>query len=126
MKKKVEIANLKIVNLGLFPFDICVAIGTTEKEVIDFLKSKCGYILDDDEKDALQFDNSSKVGRTVILKNNATVLWVKRPEPGVIAHEAFHVMDFITARMGIKHTDDSDEVWGYGIEYIVRKSLEKL
>lgn len=114
---------IKIINMETFPWHICFSIGNTEKEVCDFLKNKMDYELDEEERNHVCWDKTSKRGTTIMLKNNAVILWVKTYDQSIVAHEAFHAATFILERAGLKFSQDSEEAWAYVIEKIVRNSL---
>ena len=117
---------IKIIKTDTFPFDICFSVGKTEKEVCAYIKNKTEYELDNEEKQHLQWDDSDKKGRTIMLKNNAVIIWIKTKDAAILSHEAFHAATFILERAGLKFSQDSEEAWGYMIEKIMRESLSKV
>ena len=118
-KKKI----IQLISWEIYPFDVLFVSGVTEKEIIDHISKKYEYKLD--EVEALRLDFSTKKGKTVMLKNGTTILWVwNKDDIGVIAHEVFHVVDFLFEKIGITHSDDSDEAWAYAIEYLVKKIVK--
>jgi hypothetical protein len=106
--------------MDLFPWDICCAINCSEAEVINFLSKRIGYDLDVEEKKALKWDTSTTLrGRTIQIKNNAVIMWVKNNNPAIVAHEALHAATFILECAGLKFSQDSDEAWAYTMEKII-------
>ena len=119
MKKKI-IAKAIHIPLVLFPFEVLVCLGGDREWVIRQIK-KCGYVPDAEEEKHIEMVGQ---GKTVMLKNCSTIIWLKnypRAGSGVLAHEIFHATDFILDKMGIKHTEASDEVWAYVIEYLTNE-----
>lgn len=43
---------------------------------------------------------------------------------GIIVHEAFHATEFILDFVGIKHSDETSEVYAYLLQYIVNEIIE--
>ncbi len=125
MKKPQEEKEIRVIKMDLFPWDILYTVGTNEKEIFDYLKDKCFYELDSEEREFLKIDGTTKLGRCVKFKNKAILLWVKHKDPTTLAHEAFHAITFILEAAGVQFSDKSDEVWAYGLEYIMRKAMTK-
>lgn len=121
MKKNKKDSLIFLVSHGSYPFDILVAIYSTDKQVKNYLKKKCNYELDEDEERGIECPG---VGRTAMLSNGATVLRVEdRRSKGhfhaTLAHEVFHAVEFLFNRVGIKHCDESSEAFAYQIGYIL-------
>lgn len=58
------------------------------------------------------------------------ILWTKNrldtPENiGFLVHEAFHAVEFLYNKIGIKHNVESGEAWAYMMQYIVAEVLGK-
>lgn len=119
------IAKAIHIPLVLFPFEVLVCLGGDKQFVIKNIK-KFGYTPDTEEEGHITMIGQ---GKCVMLKNSATIIWLKnypRAGSGVLAHEIFHATDFILDKMGIKHTDSSDEVWAYVIEYLTKEIHKNL
>ena len=43
------------------------------------------------------------------------------PRPDILAHEAFHVTEFVFARIGITHGEGSSESFAYHLSWVVRE-----
>lgn len=119
--KKHHKIKIGIISNDIFPWDICFALGATEKEVYDFLKQKVNYELNEEEKQRLQWEHTTKKGRTIQLRNGACIIWVKTDAPQIIAHEAFHATDFVLSNAGLRLSDTSDEAYAYFLEHIVKE-----
>lgn len=107
----------------VWPYDIIVTLGTTQRQFLDYVGKNFVNALSKDDIESLEF---IKKGRTVRLENNAIVLWLKEypssPEWfGHLAHEIFHAADMILEQAGVTHTNDSDEVWAYLIDWITKE-----
>ncbi len=115
--------EFRVIKMDLFPWDILFTVGTTEKEICDYFVKKCGFTPDAEEKSFLRIDNTNKQGRCVKFKNNAVLIWIRKRDLGVLAHEAFHAVTAILETAGLKFSDSSDEAWAYAIEYVISKAI---
>lgn len=121
MKKK---QKSFIIPWHIFPFDVAVFLGTERKDVLSAIGKR--YNLSDEEKDLLVMKGT---GRFVILYGGQSVLWLKDyPDKGsgILAHEIFHAVYYLLDRIGIKITDDSDELVAYMIQYLTNEINKKL
>ena len=121
--------KLFIVNHGTYPFDVLVCIGISHTEICDHIEKKKGYKLSDEEFEKLEMQGN---GRTIMLKNGATVLRIKNLKSkttfyATLTHEIFHAVEFLFDRVGIKHdTETSGEAFAYQIQYLAGSIYEKL
>jgi hypothetical protein len=127
-KKKVATQNF-ILPWEIYPFDVMISVGETTERVIARI-GRTNYKLNDEEKQHLEM-GSNVQGRTVMLRGGQTIIRLKRfnrkPQTvAILVHEVFHAVSFLFDRIGIKHSDGSDEAWSYAIEYLVRRILERL
>lgn len=126
MKKK---SKIFIVNHGTYPFDILVCIGASHQEVLDWLWKNKKIKPDEEEKEKLWM---SGVGRTVMLKNGATILRIdnQKSKPdfhATIAHEVFHAVEFLFEKIGLKYNAEiSGEAFAYQIQYLTESIYEKI
>lgn len=115
-----------IVRLGIFPYDIMVSAGQSDKELKKELK-KYGLRL-------------GKHGRLNKVNNMGKFLWYPEVNAGLIrmreipetaqmhgslSHEIFHAVDFVLRYAGIKLTDASDETYAYAIGYLTQEIYKK-
>lgn len=52
-----------------------------------------------------------------------------KPTPesiSVLAHELFHVTEFVMWHHGIEHTEETQEAWAYYFDHLLRRALEVL
>lgn len=113
--------KFKILDCGVYPYDVLFAVGASEEEVTKYLKAKCKYKLDDEERGHLRF--SGKGGRTVRFKNNALLIWVKTDYLPVIAHEIFHGVELLMEKINTPLNESTSEPYAYLIEYLWKQSL---
>ncbi len=102
---------------GLYPFDVLVVLGMDREEIFAWFKKK-GLLLTEEDKKYIKMTGR---GRTVMLPNGQTILWIKYMPAcidGVVAHEIFHVVSFLMEKIGVKYSFDSDEAFAYAIEYL--------
>ncbi len=120
MKK--ERTYFKVLDGGIFKFDFLFTIGSTEKEIIKYIKNKFDYELDDEE--IKHIDIEGKGGRTVRFKSGAVLIWVKTDFIPIIAHEINHAVEFTLEAVSIPHNDDTSEVYTYFAEHLWRQLCE--
>lgn len=109
----------------VYPFDVLV---TTEGhgDVLEHIANK-GYDLSEEEKSLLEMEG---VGRTTMLKGGQVVIRLRKEKTKIgidvptLSHEISHATYFILSRIGIKHTDESDEAFAYLNGYFMKKCLD--
>ncbi len=111
----------------IFPFHILVCLGSTREDILKKLKS-LGYEVSDKENDVI---NMYGLGRCIILGNGGTILWLRdypksAQSLATITHEVFHAVYFVLDKVGIKISDDSDELVAYMQGYLVEKILNRI
>lgn len=109
----------KLLDGGIFGFDFLFTVGSSEKEIIKYIKNKLDYELDEEEIKHIDIDGKS--GRTVRFKNGATLIWVKHDYIPIIAHEINHAVEFTLNTVGILLNDDTSEVYTYFAEHLWRQ-----
>jgi len=124
-----------IVPMVVYPFDIMFSINQTDKEFSNSLSKK----LHKDHFDQFMSDahmphmESSNPGtaRTIRLTGGQTVMRMNHWDGsaqmhGVVAHEIFHVIEFLFRRIEIKLCNKSDEAYAYAIGYLTEKFYENM
>jgi len=53
------------------------------------------------------------------------IIWLRKKDVAVLAHEVFHVVHWILKYKGIYLSDDSQEAYAYLLEYLMSKIMEK-
>ncbi len=110
----------KIITNPIFPYDVMVSFNESDKKFI----KKIELFKNEINNDILYSFDTSKTdrGMTVIFDGGQLVLrlnfYPKSPEQiGMLAHEIFHVVEFMLRRVNIKLCKKSDEVFAYLIGY---------
>lgn len=119
-KKKKPV--FKLINLKIYPWDILYTVGSTEEEVVSYLRDEFNYHMDEEEKNHLDF--GKKTGRTVRLKNRSIVMWVKQDSIPVLGHEIFHAVELLFEMIQIPINENTSEAWAYLIEYVWKEVIE--
>jgi hypothetical protein len=116
-----------IFSLEIYPFDVMVSIGENDEE----LKEKLNEVGVDAEGDNNWHYEATGLGRAISFPGNQTLLRLRnKPETtadyGTLAHEIFHICEFILHKVGINLTRDSDEAYAYLIGFVTRKIYESI
>jgi hypothetical protein len=64
------------------------------------------------------------LGYTYMAENGSIVVYIKLSEIsnfGILAHEAFHVVEFVMEFAGVEHCSQSSEAFAYLLTYIVNE-----
>lgn len=127
--KKVQKGGITLIKGTVFPYDIIVALGVTKEELFKYSDKEFENGISQKDKDE-RFDFSTCRGKAIRLDNNALILWLKEfptsPQyHGHLAHEIFHIADMILDKIGVTHSNDSDEVWAYLIDWITKIIYER-
>ena len=115
------------VNHGTYPFDVLICIGIKHKDVVNYLNKYTEVT--EEESEALVMNGN---GRAVMLEGGQTILQLNNDVNAIdfyatLAHEVFHVVEFLFQRIGIKHDyETSGEAFAYQIQYIIGSILEKI
>ena len=117
------------IQLGTYPFDMLYTVGTTNEEIIAYLR-KSGVELSDEDIGNIR-EHVLRSGWTMALSCGGFVLWLRKAPKtaythAVLAHEAFHITSFLFSRVNIEHSMASDEAWAYQIEFIVNSLVDKM
>jgi len=117
--------NHKIFKISyqVYPFDVLVCIGSTMEEILKYLDSKYGIVLQEDDKVLLELNGE---GKTLMLDSNQTILRLKKLNKtaeslGYLTHEVFHAVDMLFRKINIRLSEDSDEAYAYAIQYLVKE-----
>lgn len=110
----------------VFPYDILFSVAE-DKELFKYIEGKKKYKLSDEEKEKLKL---SSAGRTVQLRGHQTIIRLRREKTSigfdlpVLVHEVEHAVFMILDYTGVKHVDESDEIFSYFQEYVIRTILD--
>lgn len=109
----------KTISIDIYNTDVLFTAHTTVPEIIAHLNSTLKYRLDPEEVDDLKLDTEE--GKTTLLKGNQVVLWVNELRHDLIAHEAFHAVEFILDNVGVKHDiETSSEAYAYLLGFLIQ------
>jgi hypothetical protein len=116
-----------IFSLEVYPFDVMVSVGQTDDDLKEILK---GVGVDPNLDDNWRYEQTG-VWRAISFPGNQTLLRLpNKPESvdehGTLAHEIFHVCDFILHKVGVTLTRESDEAYAYLIGFVTKKIYEHL
>jgi hypothetical protein len=110
-----------LINGTIYPFDILVTTACDQK-VYNYIEKNKKYKLNDEEKDKLLVIGT---GRTTQLKGGQVIVRVtKIKDLPILVHELEHAVWFIFTRIGIEHTDASDEAFAYFQAYLLKEVLK--
>lgn len=118
--------DLRIIPIDIFVSDVIVSINQTDDQLYEFLCNRFSR----DQFD-LAWDDWKSDARTVTHVDGFVIIRFRskiKNDPdhiGLVAHESFHAACSILENVGIKHTRDTDEVYAYLIQLIVREILKK-
>ena len=56
------------------------------------------------------------VGGDIIM-----VWFPKKPDAGLLAHEMTHVTEALLVNVGVPHSEDTEEVYAYEVQYLINK-----
>jgi hypothetical protein len=114
-----------IIDLVIYPFQIMVSIGQSDKKLKKCLK-EFGVEWSDDF-----ILKTGTRGRCLLNEENQTLIRLKElktPEDyGTLQHELFHAVTFILERIGMEFDlNKSDEAYAYLIGYITQEVYKRL
>jgi hypothetical protein len=69
------------------------------------------------------------LGHTTFFEKDGGTLvfiWTKERKPEVIAHECFHALFFELRARGVRMAEDSDELYAYMLQFLMKSILENL
>lgn len=109
----------------VYPFEIMFSIAEDEGQ---FRKHLDKFGAEYDESLAL---HGHVVGRATLLSCNRSVIRLVRfpstpNDHGILAHEIFHIVDFLLGRIGLTLTDSSGEAYAYLLGYITEQIYRHL
>lgn len=66
-------------------------------------------------------------GYTIMIPDGSVIILLRSDmckDVSIIAHEAFHAVEFIMERVGILHSPETSEAFAYLLGYIVKKIMK--
>jgi len=115
-----------IIPLVVYPFDVMVSIGETDKELKKQLeKNNCKW------DDLLQIPEITGTGRCLQMETGQTVIRLKSFKKtadsyGTLQHEIFHAVQFLMKRLEMKLSMKNCEAYAYLIQYLTVEIYKKL
>lgn len=114
----------------VYPYDVIVGIGCEMKDIIKYGNKKYVNPFTDKDLEAMKIEDTTN-GRSVMLENNALVLWTRNtpisPDHiGILAHEIFHIADMTLYKVGLELTPESDEAWAHYIHWLTKEIYKKI
>lgn len=139
MKKKKTNKNVEfwhkkffVVTADVFNTDIGFCINATEKEVDAWVKKMSGSKYADFEKSQLEdWDNSKENLGRMIQFGGGFVILIKeikdfRNFVAILTHEIVHVTHYLLRNRRTPLNEDTEEVYTYLTECLIRQALNKL
>jgi len=130
-KKKIKNISINfIIEIGVYPFDVMVSLGQSDKQLTHALRGYKKLTKLDYELCAYPSENVK--GRAVMFSTNASIIRLRKlpetPEDyGHMAHEIFHIVAFIMERIGIElKVLVSDEAYAYLIEFLTKEIYSRI
>lgn len=119
---------LFIVKHSGYPFDVLVAIGATNAQIIAKLR-RYDIELTSDERDSLAIP--TKTAYCLMLTGGQCVMrfagWNSTIEDcGMLSHKVFHAVELLFRRIGIKLCSGSDEAYAYAIAGLTKAIMRQL
>lgn len=109
----------KIVQLHPFPFDL-LAFYWKDKD-----KSRQWLMEELWEKDSDSIIGEFTKWKTVQSPAWWIFLWTEDKDISCLAHEAFHVCEYLFSKIGIKYDYESGELWAYMIQYVINECVKE-
>lgn len=107
----------------IYPIDVHVFYGETQLAV-EFFKQ---FLEESYYKELEDFVNGNYIARVNrVPKNKILVHFTEDAAPmrGIVAHECFHIVEYVFEHIGLKHSSKSSEAYSYYLQYLVNKVYE--
>lgn len=124
----------KIIQIGLYPFDLIISFNESDKQVKKALKKF--NITPKNNKETTIFDMDkykTKIGRMVMFIGKQTIIRLNfmpkltNPfEMGLLQHEIFHTVGFFMSEIHTPLTDDTHETYAYLVQFLTEKIYTEL
>lgn len=117
-----------IIDLTIYPFHVMVSIGESDKKVLQRLKK---YGMDYSDPNFIAYQTEHAHGRTCRFESGAMLLRLRQvpttaEDKGRLAHEVFHLAEFLFNNIGLKHHVRCGEAYAYLIGYITEKIYSEI
>lgn len=112
-----------IISYVIYPFDLLVSIGESDKDVLSILEKR--GVKGDENLITL----NGRKGRCIMFSGGQTLIRIHRLKTpidySILQHEIFHAVQFLFERIGMPLTDSSSEAYTYLIGYITKEIYER-
>ena len=115
-----------LIEATIFPCDILFSLAD-HQSICEYIEKKKKYKLNNDEIEKLKMNGR---GRTVRFENGQVIMRLKtyKTKTGFdladLTHEISHAVFMILDYIGVRPTNDDDEVYAYYSEYLMREILK--
>lgn len=115
-----------IIQMDIYPFDVMVSIGQSDKQLAHSLKPYGGHLVERDYE-LCRYPSDTTHGRACMFSNNASLLRLRKlpsgpKDFGNLAHEIFHVATFVMDRIGMElKVMVSDEAYAYLVGFLTER-----
>jgi len=115
----------KIVPIDVFSTDVVVSINQSDDQLYDYLCHRFTR-----EQFDLAFDDWKSDARTVTHSDGFIIVRFRgkiKKEPdtlGLVAHEAYHAAYSVLTKIGVQPGFETEEVYAYLIQFLVREILK--
>ena len=123
--------KIKHIDLPLLKSNVVIAVDSTRGEIRDFFKKELDTELDiesikyDTDECVAIFTQAEEVGTkyiTPLIRINPDLDYVTFHS--VLAHEVLHYVMFVTNYIDIGYSKDSQEIYCYILEYVIKEFLK--
>ena len=115
----------KVIQLGIFATDVVVSINQSDEKLYNHISHR----FTKEEFDSA-FDDWKSDARTVTHRDGFVIIRFRdkiKKEPdtiSLVAHESYHASYSILSRIGIQPGLETEEVYAYLIQFLVREILK--
>lgn len=114
----------KMINAGIFPFEIYVGYGISHKQFLTDLKEQNVSKELIKQLGVEQDDDRSTADQGYCFNNDGTnYVWTAIQSPAILAHELLHATFNVLEDVDIAYNDDNQEVYTYLLQYLMQQIL---
>lgn len=122
-------AEFRSVRFGGYPFDVLLAIGATNQQIVDVADEYGIELTARERKNPGVTDEG--IAATVMLKSGDIIIALRSfdgslHDIGVLCHEAFHAVWALMLRIGVEPSEDSEEALAYALQDITTRLLDAI
>ncbi len=108
-------------NINIYRSEVLVFKGTKNK-----VRKELYELFPNEKEEVDTFLEGSFIARTAdTFSRYILVYFTINPNQGLVAHEMFHVTEFILGRIGMVHNDYTTEAWAYLLNYLIDLYYQK-